>query len=116
MFKNYFYFCSLAVFFVAVLTPTQSKTGIYEDVQHFITQNEYYNHGLTIATALYSYHFLNSFIKTKRFRVDNSAALVLSFIGAYCLSKLAKKYPGYTTIGGLTVAGLTYCGIINPHI
>lgn len=116
MFKNCLYFCSIVVFTVALLTPVESKAGIYEDVKHFVTHNPHYNHGLTLGVGIYSYVLFLHLIKSKGFKLDNSAALVLSFIGAYFTSKLAKEHPGYTTVGGLVYAILSYCGIINPRL
>jgi hypothetical protein len=115
---NKLYFCFVMFFFLgAALTPKQSNAGgIIDDIKHFVTQNPHYNHGLTIGVGIWSYLFLNHLIKSKRFNLDSSAAMVLAFIGAYFTSKLAKDYPGYTTVGALVTAVLSYSGIINPRL
>lgn len=104
------------IFLVATLAPQKCQAGLYEDVKDFVTKNASYNHGLTISVAIYSFVFLNTLIASKRFNVDPSAALVISFLGSYIASKLAKDYPGTTTLSCLGLGTLIYFDIINPKL
>ncbi len=108
---------AVSLLFSTVAMPFRTYSGsLYEDAKGFVTQNQHYIHGLTVAVTLYSFAFIKAMIKHKQINLDPSATLVVAFIGSYCLSKIAKDYPGFTTIGCVAAALLHHFDVINPRI
>jgi hypothetical protein len=103
-------FVFLSVFFATF----NSHAGIYEDIKRFVTTDQTYIHSVGIAVGIYSFLCLNHILRSSRFDFDATASIVASFLGACVLSKIAKDYPGYTTVGGVTYGTLRFFDIIKP--
>lgn len=113
--------CSLALALMCSVF-SGSHAGLEQDAKSLfnrVTQHSVYRRALQLAVGIYSFDFLRNLIQAQDVKLLNDhkfAPIVLSFIGAYILSKLAEENPGTATLGCAAWAGLKHFKVINPQL